>query len=112
MAGLLVNLGIRRDATAVQEVEVTAFVGLRNVLTEKRAIAAREACGRRFPLGLPLRELCIAYLELELPCSDVELDEIAVLHERERAADVRLRCDVQHARAVRGAAHARIRYAH
>ena len=43
---------------------------------------------------------------------DVELDEVAVAHERERAADERLRRDVQHARAVARAAHARVGDAH
>ena len=93
---------------ALEEIEVAALVGLRDVLLVERAEAALVARRRRLPRGAAARELGVAHLELELARRHVELDQVAVPHERERTADERLRRDVQHARAVARAAHPRV----
>ena len=58
------------------------------------------------------RQLPVVHAEREPARRDVELDDVAVADQRERPADERLRRDVQHAGAVAGAAHARVRDAH
>ena len=104
------RLGGRRGA--FEKIEVAALVGLRDVLLIERAEAALELRRRLLPRGAAARELGVAHLELELARRHVELDQVAVAHERQRAADERLRRDVQHARAVARAAHARVGDAH
>src|SRR6266542_6813827 len=94
---------------AFEEVEIAAFVGLSDVLLIERAETARESRRRRLPLRAPARELVGGHAQLEPPCMHIELDQIAVAHERERPADEGLRCDVQHAGAVARSAHARDR---
>src|SRR3954462_5260110 len=74
------RIGCRRSS--VQEIEIAAFVGLRDMPREKRAIPSTEARRRGFPLRATLREIGIAHLELELAFIDVELDQVTVLHER------------------------------
>src|ERR1700732_1908122 len=45
------NLRFRRRSRALEEIEVTALIGLGDVLLVQRAIAALEARRRHFPLG-------------------------------------------------------------
>ena len=107
------NLGIGRRRARCQEIEIAALVGLRHVL---RAPARRSRAGTSAPAAAtppagaraPRRSTC----SVSRRARHVELDHVAVLDERERAADARLRRDVQHAGAVARAAHPRVRDAH
>src|SRR3970040_1417885 len=100
----MVNFGFRRGGPVPENVEVAALVRLLDVLREDRAVAARVVRRSRLPRLAPPRKLLFAHLELESPRLDVELDEISILHQRERTADKGLRRHVQHARAVRSPA--------
>src|ERR1700693_4282760 len=99
-------LRIRRRRSGVQKIEITSLVRLRDMAHEERAVAARVSRLGLLPCRTPPRELGIAHLELELARADIELDQIAIFDKRERSADIRLRRHVQHARAIRCAAHA------
>ena len=109
--------GSRARASApapLEEIEVAALVGLRDVLLRRarrsrarmRRAAAVHAARRRGELGVARPS------SSRRARRDVELDHVAVAHQRERPADVRLGRDVQHAGAVARAAHARVRDAH
>src|SRR5918992_1638957 len=97
---------------AFKEVEIAAFVGLSYVAREDRAIAALEFALRLLPGRFSFFQLFFRDFQIQLPLLDIELDEIAIAYQRERAADEGFRRDVQHAGAVARAAHARIRDAH
>ena len=85
---------------ALEEVEVAALVGLRDVTGVEVTVAAGIGDLARLPVRAPRRELFIRHLQRQLPRRDVELDDVAVPDEGQRAADERLRRDVQDARAV------------
>ena len=78
------------------------------MLRAERAVATHVSGWRRTPVGAAAGELVVGDSEREPAIGNVELDDVAVPHQRERPADVRLRRDVQHARAVRRPAHSRI----
>src|SRR4030095_12391146 len=103
--GWLVDFRLGRHGAGLEEVEVATFVRLGHVLQVERPEPARVMRLRWRPRLAALGELFVAHLERELPPRDVELDLVAVAHERERAADMRLRRDVEYARAVARAAH-------
>src|SRR5712691_5853355 len=96
-------------ALSREEIEVRAFVRLQHVIEIQAPVAARERRLGLFPFPAPLRELIVRYEQLQPALRDVELDFVAVLDERERAARRGLGRDVQHHRSVRRAAHARVR---
>jgi hypothetical protein len=109
----------RRAASAAgdEEVEVAAFVGLQHRAVEERRVAAlgngrRAARPARRERLFPARELGVVDEEIDAPGGDIEANRIAVLHQRERAAERGLGRDVQDDRAERGAAHARVGDAH
>src|SRR3954462_3581958 len=110
----LVNRGLadRRAEIGLEEVEVAAVIGLLDVLGEHPAIAALEAALGLLPGGAALVELGLRHIKIDGAGSDIERDAVAVPHQRQRSADIRLRSDVQNAGAVAGAAHARIGDAH
>src|SRR5215218_6207762 len=103
-----VDLRLRHRRAGLQEVEVAALVGLRDVLQVQRAVAAAVLRGRLLPVGAALLQLLVGHLELETAPRDVQLDQVAGADQRQRPPDVALRRDVQHAGAVAGAGHARI----
>src|SRR5205085_1516067 len=109
---LLVVARDERAAFADQKVEIGAVACLQHLVDVKLPVAALERRLRRLPARTARGELALAHQELKLALRHVELDLVAVAHERERAAGGRLGRDVQHYRAVRGAAHARIGDAH
>src|SRR4051794_2777300 len=84
--------------------EVATVVRLQEVLAEEANVAAVARVVRRRPRAPPPLELGLVHEQVDSPRLDVEADAIAVLDERERTADRRLRRDVQDDRAVRGAA--------
>src|SRR3954470_15920171 len=93
---------------AFEEVEVAAAIGLRDVQRIEMPEAARVLGFGPFPLGAPARQLGIVDAERETARGNIELDDVAVAHEREGAPDERFRSDVEHAGAVAGSAHARV----
>ena len=106
------NLRFADRGGAFEEVEVAALVGLRDVTGVEVAVAAGIGDLARLPLRAPRRQLLVGHPQRQPPRRDVELDDVAVPDERQRPADERLRRDVQHARAVAGAAHPRVGDAH
>src|ERR1017187_9710482 len=107
---LRIRLGVM--AGPGQEFEVAALVGLGDLLAEERAVAALELPGRAPPSRAADREFPLAHLQAQFPGRNVERDRVSAADERERAADPRLGRDVQHAGAVTGPAHPRIRDPH
>src|SRR5882762_10106999 len=67
------------------EVEIRALVRLQNVIEIQAPVAARERRLGLSPFPAPLRQLLLRYEELEPALRDVELDDVAVLDEGERA---------------------------
>ena len=96
----------------MQKIKIAAFVRLRDALREERAVAALVNDFWLLPGGAALGELGVADFEFKLARGDIELDHVAVAHEGERAADKRFRRHMQHAGAVRSAAHAGVRDTH
>src|SRR4051812_947954 len=96
----------------LEEIEVAPAIGLADVLRIQPAESARILCFTRFPCRTPAPELVVAHAQRQPPPRHIELDDVAVLDERERTADEGLGGDVQNARAVARAAHPRVRYPH
>src|SRR5687768_16346387 len=101
-----------RPALADEEVEIRALARLVDVVEVKAPIAALERGLGCFPRSSALLELPLIDMQLKKAFCDVELDGVAVLHQREQPARCRLRAYVQDHGAVRGAAHARVRDAY
>src|SRR3954470_2978369 len=78
-----VYLGLGYRCGALEEIEVAAFVGLLDVLGEDHAVAAFVFPCRSLPGASPRAHLGVGNLEVQNFPLHVELDEIAVLHERE-----------------------------
>src|SRR5262245_21072827 len=110
--GGLVYLGLGRRRGAFEEVEVAAFIGLLHVLREDGAVAALVFPCRRFPGAFSFLQFLVGHFQIQLPFFHIELDQVAILHQRQRPADIGLRRDVQYAAAVARAAHARVGNAH
>src|SRR5262245_30992630 len=66
-----------------EEVEIDALVGL----LHRRAIELHPAAVgvrlRRLPLGAALGKLLVGHVEMQPSLADVELDDVAVPHQRE-----------------------------
>src|SRR5258708_537908 len=107
-----VDLGLGDLGGALEEIEVAAFVGLADMLREQRAVAAPVSGRRRFPFAFSALQFGFIHLERKPTARHVELDQIAALHQRERATDVAFGGNVQHAGAVGSPAHARVGDAH
>src|ERR1700719_4204860 len=71
-----------------KKIEVAAFIGLLDVLGEHPAIAALEPRLRLLPLRAALVQLGLGHIEVDGARGDIERDLVAVLHQRERAADI------------------------
>src|SRR5262245_40255666 len=89
--GGLVYLGLGRGSGAFEEIEVAALVGLLYVLREDRAVATLILACRGLPGALALRQLGVGDLQVQLTRGHIQRDQVAVLHDGERAADVGLR---------------------
>ncbi len=103
------GLGHRGAEARFEKIEVAAFVGLQDMAREHPAVAAFVPRRRRRPGGFAAREFFIAHVEVDRARRHIDADRVAALHQRQRAADRRLRRAVQQAAAVAGAAHARVR---
>src|SRR5258706_14164259 len=106
------DLGLGNRRRAFQEIEIAALIGLADVAREDGAVAARELRLGLAPRALAPGELRGVDLEIELALLDIELDQVAVLHQGKRAADERFRRDGQNAGTRARAAQARIANAH
>src|SRR5215212_2713309 len=91
----------------LEKVEVAAEIGLLHVLRVEEPEAPLELRRRWEPPGAASSELLVAHEEVEAARRHVQADEISIAHEGERPADVRLRRDVQHTRAIARSAHPR-----
>jgi hypothetical protein len=95
-----------------QEVEIRASVRLLDVAYVHLHVSAIVSRLWRSPLGTPARELVFRNIEMEAPCLDVELDEVPLVHQRERPADGGFGADMKDDGAICGAAHPRVRDPH
>src|ERR1700687_2841626 len=102
------NLRFRRRSRALEKIEVTALIGLGDVLLVQRAIAALEARWRHFPLGAAAGEAGVPDLQLQTAFGDIKLDDVAVAHKSQWPAGERFRRDMQHAGAVACPAYSRV----
>src|SRR5262249_11306530 len=102
----------RLAETGLEEIEVASLIGLLDVLGEHPAIAALEAALGLLPGGAAFCQFRLIHIEIDGARGDIERDLVAILHQRQRAADIGLRRDMEDAGAVAGAAHARIRQPH
>src|SRR5437868_4131616 len=89
-------------AVKAEEVEVTAFVGLEDVVEEERAVAASVCASRLLEAGQATADLLYWDVEIKSSVGDIENDWIAVLHDRERAARSGFGRDVEDHGAERG----------
>src|SRR5580704_10158534 len=69
----------------LQEIEVAAFVGLGHALDIEAPVAARGLCRRR-PGGAAPGQLAVVDGEIEAALGRIEGDDVAVAHQRQRAA--------------------------
>src|SRR5438874_11229810 len=86
-------------ALADEKVEIGAVARLQHVIDVELPVTALERGLGRLPARAARGELAVAYYELQLALRHVELDLVAVAHERQRAAGGRFGRDVQHHRA-------------
>src|SRR5207237_54604 len=70
-----------------EEIEVAALVSLEDVLEVEPAVAAAVSGRGRPPLSAAAGQLGVGDVQLEAAAGDVQLDLVAIAHERERAAD-------------------------
>src|SRR5690348_14184104 len=103
------SLGEALDLGSPEKVEVAAAVRLLDVLIVEPAIAARVPTLRGAPSLASTLELIRVDAETQPAGGNVELDDVPVAHEGERAADCGLRRNVQQGGAIGRAAHSRIR---
>src|SRR4029077_2128385 len=95
-----------------EKIKVAPFVGLLDVLQKQFAVAPRIDAVLRPPRSSAPGQFLVAYAHIQLARGDVQLDDVAFLQQRERSTDKRFRRDMQDARAVACAAHARVGDAH
>src|SRR3954469_21458313 len=97
------ELGRLRRAT---QTEVAALLRLKDLVAVEAAVAALRADAvRRRPRRAPLSQLRFSKNKIQPPPAHAQADAVAGPQERERPADGRLRRDMEHDRAERGAAH-------
>jgi len=82
------------------------------VIDVELVVAALHRRFGRFPELAPAREFFGGNVQVQGSLRYVQFHHVAIAHETQRTAGRRLGRGVQHDRAVRRAAHARIRYAH
>src|SRR5215472_1998313 len=92
---------------ALEEIEVAAFVGLPRVLGEHLVIAARVVARRRLVSLDAVGNLGVAQRDVDRALFYIDRDHVAGAHGSERAANRRLRGDVQDAGPIARTAHAR-----
>src|SRR5512146_33946 len=103
------SLGEALDVGSPEKVEVAAAVRLLDVLIVEPAVAARVPPLPGTPSLASTLELIGVDAEIQPACGNVQLDDVTVAHEGQRAADRSLRRNVQQGGAVGSAAHSRVR---
>src|SRR5258707_123987 len=90
----------RRAESGLEEIEIAALVGLFDVPRNHPAIAALESALRLLPIGAAFGELGLGHIEVDGAGGDIQRDAVAILHQRQRAADIGFRRHMQDAGAV------------
>src|SRR5215470_2978403 len=80
-----------------EKIEIAADVSLANMCAEHRAVATLIARLRWPPRRVPSTEFLLTNMQMNPPRGHVDLDLVAGLHQRERAAYETFRRDVQDA---------------
>jgi hypothetical protein len=95
-------------AAARQKIEIGAGICLHDSLHVKLLIAAFHWIRRGLPPRTPAIEFVRRHVKMKTSHIDIQFYKITILHEGKIAAHRRLGTNVEHDRAVRGSAHARI----
>src|SRR6266852_4830568 len=103
-----INLRFTSLTARVQKIKIATLIRLGYVRSVQSSKATLIAWRFRFPLGATAVQLIIVDAQIEFPLSNIQFDQIAIAHQRERTADKRFWRNVQAARAVRGATHPRV----
>src|SRR5258708_188023 len=104
------SMRIARDfgaAAADKKVQIGAQMRLLHML-DVEFVPSALGCRRRTPLAFAACELFIRYVQMQAASGHVELDDVAVAHQRQRTTLRGLRRGMQYHRAVGGSAHPRI----
>ena len=88
--GLVRLSGHDGPGLTLQEVEIDSQMGLLHVVDIHLHVAARVVRRRWRPGGTASGQLLIGDVQVQPAASHVELDHVAVLHQRQGAADGRL----------------------
>src|SRR3954467_3592774 len=91
------RLAHRRSKAGFEEIEIAALVGLLDMLGEHPAIAALETPFRLLPFGAALCQLGFRHVEIDGAGADVQCDHVPIPPQRQRAADIGFRRNVQDA---------------
>src|SRR5207247_5087418 len=103
------NLRFRSLIAGMQKIEITTPISLRNMRRVQGAESSIVSHRRRGPFLAPARQLSVAHVEMQFATWHVQLDQIAIEDKCQWPAHIRLRRDVQNARAVRGSANSGVR---
>src|SRR6266576_1238647 len=95
-------------AAANQEIEISAAVGLHNVVAVKLGIASFGGRLRRFPRCQSFLNFGVRNAQIKFPHGNVEIDHVAVLYDRKYAPSRSFRSDGQHYSSVSRATHPRV----
>src|SRR5436190_21759064 len=82
-----VNLRLARRRASMQEIKVATLIGLRHVRGVQRAEAAFISRWFRIPLRAPPGQFVIADTQIKLSLRNIQFDQIAIAHKRERTPD-------------------------
>ena len=108
LADELVRIPWDRSATSADEAgEIGAEMGLLHGLLVEPLPTPRRSRGL-LPVRGPPSQLLLVDQQLETAAGDVQLDQVAVLHQCQRPTHGRFRRHVQDDGALGGAAHARV----
>src|SRR6202166_5379121 len=90
-----------------EKVEVSAFVGLIDMIDVELGVPARCDGRARRPRGAPAREFLIGEKDGQASFGNIEFDPIAVFDKSKRSARGGLGRNMEHHRPERGPAHSR-----
>ena len=81
------NLWLAGRGARMQEIKVTTFICLRNVRSVQGAEAALISRWFRIPLRAAPDQFVIADTQIKLSLRNIQFDQIAIAHKRERTPD-------------------------
>src|SRR5437762_13096587 len=102
------NLRFGSLVAGMEKVEITTLISLCNMRRVQGAESSIVSHRRRGPFLAAPRQLSFAHVQMQFAIWHVQFDQIAIADKCEWTANVRLRRDVQNARAVRRPAHSGI----